>query len=725
MNNRPDGAVARRRKVRGHSDAAQLTAIMTMIASGAALGVVLDALVVRIEAQHPDALCSILLLDEAGRRLVHGSAPSLPADYALAIDGVEIGPAVGSCGTAAFTGRRVIVTDIATDPLWVNFRELAAGANLAACWSQPITGVGGRLLGTFAMYHRTPTAPRPAEISAIAEAAHLVAIAIERKASNDALAASESRARRAAEGEQDIARALSSFFEVSLDLMSVRDLKGNFVKVNRQWETVLGYPVEQLVGAPILPLLHPDDIAPTLQRMSSTTEQVFAFVNRYRRVDGVYRHLEWQSRRCGDLVFGVARDITERVALEDEMKAARLAAEEANRAKSEFLANMSHEVRTPLNGVIGVVDALAQTNLSAEQREMVDLIRASGSTLSHLVSDILDISKVEAGRIDLEAETFDLRSRMAEVMDLARTRAAEKGLTFSVHFNDAAKGAFQGDITRINQVLGNLLSNAVKFTTEGGVRVGVEVSSSTESPNAERLRLVVQDTGEGFESQTADALFERFSQADNTITRRFGGSGLGLAIVKALTEAMGGQVTVSSQPGRGSVFVAELPVTRAAQPALGAEQASVKAPSQLAPLKILLAEDNPTNQKVVQLILSHAGAELTIVENGLEAVQAFSSGHFDLVLMDMQMPLMDGLQAIKALREIEASSVHRARTPVAMLSASAMKRDRDAAHAAGADLHIAKPVTARALLHGIEEAVALGSAKPPVERQGAQIIRLY
>ena len=696
---------------------------MALMAAGNQLAVVLEAIALSVEAGARGAFCSILLLDEAGEHLTLGAGPSLPDDYNAAIEGVAIGPDVGSCGTAAFLNRRVIVEDIRTDPLWVDFKDLAAAAGLRACWSQPIRGPGGDVLGTFAIYHRRVRAPVAADFAFIESAAELAAIAILRQREQEELARSEARALRAFQIEKETARDLTTFFEVSLDMLCIRDMDLRFVKVNRAWENALGYSVAELEGAPMLPLIHPDDVTAShghMQRLVVETE-VMGFINRYRHRDGHYRHLEWRARRVGDMVFGVARDVTERLALEAEMRAAKQTAEAANQAKTDFLANMSHEIRTPLNGVIGVVGALTQTELTPAQREMVALIDTSGATLERLVSDILDLSKIEAGRLEIEQRVFDLRGELASLVDLHQLRAQEKNLAFKVSYGDGARGEFHGDSTRIKQVLGNLLSNAVKFTAAGEVRLAIEVAEPDLPGEPCRMTFEVADTGVGFDAEAGAGLFQRFSQADTTITRRFGGSGLGLSICKSLVEMMGGEITAQSAPGRGSLFRVAIPLARHGSleaydaGSAGARRETAPAGAQALaerddPLRILLAEDHPTNQKVVELILAPYGAEITIVENGALAVEAMQNGAFDLVLMDMQMPVMDGLAATRAIRSDEARRAGQTRTPIVMLSANAMSQHRLDALAAGADLHVAKPVTAAALVAGVGEALDMAAA---------------
>jgi signal transduction histidine kinase len=400
---------------------------------------------------------------------------------------------------------------------------------------------------------------------------------------------------------------------------------------------------------------------------------------------------------------------------EAAIRQARAAAESASRAKSVFLANMSHEIRTPLNGVIGLAGALGRTALTDEQFEMVSLIRQSGQTLERFLTDILDVSKIEAGKLSLQVDTFDLNEAIEAAVHLMQTAATEKFLKFSLTFGPNARGLFKGDVVRIRQIVSNLASNAVKFTKEGGVTVQIEVTEPENDGEPATLIIKVADTGIGFDKEARARLFNRFEQADGSITRQFGGTGLGLSICKALTEMMEGTISVVSIPNQGSTFLVKLPLSRSmpldafdifrsmqpstSQPVVAQEGE----PSRL--LRILLAEDHPTNQRVVAMILQPYGVDLTVVENGVKALEAFESGTFDVVLMDMQMPEMDGLKATQAIRALELTS-NLPRTPIAMLSANAMKEHVEQALDAGCDVHIAKPVTPESLAKGIEAALA-------------------
>ena len=505
---------------------------------------------------------------------------------------------------------------------------------------------------------------------------------------------------------------LDTFFDVSLDLLVVRELDGRVVKASASWLTILGYRPEEIEGRDLPRLVHPDDQAVTRHSIVEVESRrpgdpVLGQVNRYRHKAGHYVTVEWRAHRLGNRIYGIARDVTEKVAAEQALREATAAAEAANHAKSDFLANMSHEIRTPLNGVIGIVDALSRTELTPEQAEMVALIGSSGVTLERLVSDILDVSKIEAGHLDLETRPFDLDEALAAPLDVMRLRAEAKGLGFDIRRDADARGLFVGDSTRIRQVLDNLLSNAIKFTHQGSV--GVAIAIDEDSDGLTQLTLRIDDTGVGFSPDQAARLFDRFSQADATITRRFGGTGLGLSICRSLVELMGGRISAASTPGVGSRFMVEIPLTRAAsltdhdarQRARAAE-----AERPVTALRVLLAEDHPVNQRVVQLILAAHAMQVVTVGDGEQALAAFQAETFDLVLMDMQMPGMDGLTATRAIRQMEADRPASARTPIVMLSANAMAEHRDQAQAAGADLHVPKPITAASLLAGIQAAMA-------------------
>jgi signal transduction histidine kinase/CheY-like chemotaxis protein len=411
------------------------------------------------------------------------------------------------------------------------------------------------------------------------------------------------------------------------------------------------------------------------------------------------RHVIFRDERGRRQLLWIGEDVTELRESREALKRAAAEAEAANRAKSEFLANMSHEIRTPLNGVMGVAGALARTALTDEQQEMVSLIGMSAKTLETLLSDILDLARIEAGKMEIHAEPFDLAASVNACANLFAAAAEAKGLDLSVRLAHEALGVYVGDAPRLRQILCNLLGNAVKFTGNGQVTLTVDADRHAACST---LRFQVHDTGPGFDADIKARLFSRFEQADGSVTRRFGGSGLGLAICQSLAEAMGGHLEADAAPGSGAVFSLTLELPRH-----GLEVEVARRPDEPEPtggalegMRVLLAEDHPTNRRVVQLILGAVGVDLTLVENGVDAVEACRAASFDLVLMDMQMPLMDGLTATRAIRELETAAGTDP-TPILVLSANAMPEHVRDSVAAGADGHIAKPIDAEELLREV------------------------
>ena len=375
-------------------------------------------------------------------------------------------------------------------------------------------------------------------------------------------------------------------------------------------------------------------------------------------------------------------------------------AEAATRAKSDFLANMSHEIRTPLNGILGVASVLAGRLEGAEERKLVRTIADSAEALERLLSDALDLSRVEAGKLEIRKERFDLPTIVERAANLFRPQAKEKGLAFTVTLDRAARATVTGDPLRLQQILTNLVSNAVKFTAEGSVSLRVALDEGG------GFRFEVRDTGIGFEPSRAAELFGRFEQADGAIVQKFGGSGLGLAISRHLAELMDGTLTASATPGKGATFTLTLP--------LGAPSAldralAVPGPAAVAGdgrrAKVLLADDHATNRRVVELMLSNEPVDLTLVGDGAQALDAVASERFDLILMDVQMPVLDGLSAIRAIRRQEAE-LGLERTPIIALSAHALPEHVAMSLKSGADRHVTKPLRAETLLEAIAQALA-------------------
>ncbi len=523
---------------------------------------------------------------------------------------------------------------------------------------------------------------------------------------------------------------LSVAVDASGDGLFEVDLAARHSVVSANWAAMLGYAAEEMVNPDIFSFVHPDDHTFVREEYAAHFRGETSHTSSEQRMlckDGSYKWVLARAKlvsRTPDgapwRLVGTTIDISARKALEHQLEAARDAAEQANEAKSAFVANMSHEIRTPLNGVIGITGTLARTSLTPSQRDMVGLVQSSAQVLERLLSDILDQSKLESGAFELQSGAFDLRQSVEAASELLRSRADEKGLGFRITYAEAADGVFEGDAVRLRQIVANLASNAIKFTETGEVRIAVDVGEAGADDGGATVTIAVIDSGIGFDGETSERLFGRFVQADGSISRRFGGTGLGLAISRALAELMQGTLTAQSLPGAGSVFTLNLPMRRTMSLAQYrariqdvADDDALSAPSGLEGLRVLLAEDHPTNQRVVQLILEPLGVNLTIVGDGHEAIEAFRQDRFDIVLMDMQMPVVDGLAATREIRQWEAEA-GRARTPIAMLTANALDAHRVMAAEAGADHHIAKPITPQSLLSGIVATLA-GDEEPAAD----------
>ena len=388
--------------------------------------------------------------------------------------------------------------------------------------------------------------------------------------------------------------------------------------------------------------------------------------------------------------------------LNQRLQRARNQADAANVAKSAFLATMSHEIRTPLNGVLGMAQAMARDELPPVQRERLTVIRQAGETLLSLLNDLLDLSRIEAGRLELEDGVVDIVKIAASAKSTFTTLASEKDVSFDLRIDPAARGLWRGDPTRVRQILYNLVSNAVKFTSRGVVEIRADVVGS-------ELQLVVADTGPGIAPDRLGALFNKFVQADASTTRKFGGSGLGLAICRELASLMGGRIDVESQLGEGSVFTVCLPLKPITQgPATpGQAQAQAIDTSQtiLAPIRILAAEDNLMNQLVLKTLLAPLQIDLHIVADGEEAVDAWSDGQWDVILMDVQMPRMDGPTAARHIRAREETE-GRPRTPIIALTANAMSHHEREYLEAGMDALTPKPIELERLLSALDTVLA-------------------
>ncbi len=519
-----------------------------------------------------------------------------------------------------------------------------------------------------------------------------------------------------------------SLIESNIDALMTTDPAGIITDVNKQMEALTGCTRDELIGAPFKSYFTDPERAEAGIKLVLSEKKVTDYELTARARDGKQTVVSYNATTFYDRgrtlqgVFAAARDVTERKRVEAELQAAKAMAESANQTKSDFLASMSHEIRTPMNAIIGIAHLLAQTPLSPVQDKYVQIFRRAGDNLLHLVNDILDLSKVEAAQLDLERTPFSMDDLLGIVKEMVAERAHEKGLSLVFDVAPGVASHLVGDPTRLRQVLINLLGNAVKFTEAG--TVSLRVAPDNESV-AGVLLFTVTDTGIGIPQEKLEAVFERFTQADSSTTRNYGGSGLGLTISKSLVELMGGRIWVESLPGKGSKFSFAMklevwtgPKPAALVPAVDAPQLPLEA------LRILLVEDSADNRTITMAYLQDTPYVVDVAENGAIACEKFAAGEYDLVLMDRQMPIMDGLTATRAIRKWELAN-GRAPTPVIALTAAALKGDREKCIAAGCTSFLTKPIKQDVLLQAIKDrlTVTSGSLREETSRKDSFPVR--
>ncbi len=815
--------------------------ILEMIAKGARLRDVLGILALLIEKQVPECWCSFLLLDTKGVTLRHGAAPSLPTEYNQAIDGVAIGPRAGSCGTAAYLGEPVIVKDIAIDPLWADFRDLALSHKLRACWSTPIFSTEGKVLGTFDMYYSTPRTPSKHEQELTAKATQLARIAIERSLAQEELLRSNAMLKAQKEAaldgilainenrrvasynqrfcqlwqipdeliqsgdEQQLIEGMLSQLqhpqvfltkveylhahrtETSYDEFSLKDGRifeiysapvlspsrvyygriwynrditerkiaeavlrhteekyrlliesagdaivamdaetGIILDANQMAEKILGRSRLELIGLDQTEIYPPERLEQYTKIFNKHIEagDVLQTELELRHLNGTIVPVEVRATIVNvqgkKIVQGIFRDISERQQSEKALKQAKVAAEVANRAKTEFLANMSHELRTPLNGILGYTQILKrEPDLSAKQQEQLGIIQQCGEHLLTLLNDILDLSKIEARKMELYLNDFQFPPFLESIVEIVRIHAQQKNIFFNFEKLSEVPKCVRGDEKRLRQVLINLLGNAVKFTDRGGVTFkvgylmgnGQEVMGNGEPEDQlpitnhqspitnyqlpiRKMRFIVEDTGIGMAPEDLAKIFLPFHQIGDS-RRQAEGTGLGLAISRKLAQLMGGELKVESVLGQGSKFWLDLDLPEVTQ---WVELAKTDA-GNIVGLKgekyrVLVVDDKWENRSVLVDLLSPLGFEVVVATDGQDCLKQALKTKPDLILLDMVMPAMDGFEATRRLRQLPSLR----EVVIIATSASAFAYDRQKCLAAGCDGFVSKPWQSEELL---------------------------
>ena len=691
---------------------------LEMALDGTPMSAVLEVVAKMVEKQAGSELfASILLLDKDGQHLLHGAAPSLPIGYNELIHGIEIGSEVGSCGSAAYLNRAIIVEDIDTDPRWAKYKHVAQKFGLRSCWSTPIYSSSRQLLGTFALYSKRPRKPTSRELEMVDIAARTTALILERKSESDQRQQVLSELSSARDEAERSRQELYSFFmQAPAPMVVLTGPEHLYTLANPLYEKFVG---RKVMGLKVVEAFTNEEVGhylPILDHVYKTGETYVGkdlylplknddgTVTEY-RIDVSYTpYRDEENKVKGIMVF--VQDVTsEYVARHEiesrniELQIAKDEAERANQLKSAFLANMSHEIRTPLGAMLGFSDLLKDPTLSElERANYVDIISRNGEQLSFIINDILDLSKVEAGHLTLEFEDVSPAKVGEEVISLLSVKANEKELALSFECDPTTPALITTDEVRLRQILVNLVGNALKFTRAGSVKIkSYGIALDGKKPMA--LGFEITDTGIGISPAQKELLFERFVQADGSMTRRFGGTGLGLALSRRLARSLGGDVTIlKSEVGQGTTFkvmVTDQPEKREKSTTafdIKTKNKAVLTENMLQDVRVLIVDDSADNQELLSTFLIKYGASVDSAENGLVGYKKAMTDQFDVVLMDIQMPEMDGYTATQKLR---AAGFHK---PIIALTAHAMSEVRKKCLNVGCSDHLSKPINSADLV---------------------------
>jgi PAS domain S-box-containing protein len=672
---------------------------LQMTMNGEPLKEVLNVLALAVEENLPRGVfCTILLLNSDGVSLRLGAAPSLPDSFHKAVDGLEIGPNSVGCGRAAYLKREVTVNDIRTNPSWSMYSDLVEENNIKSCWSTPLMTSHEELIGTFCLYNRAPEDPSTQERQILELIKQTISLIIERDLDIQKRTKAEHALRESKKLQYSSEEQLKMAVEVAKVGFYDWDIKNDVVKISTQISKDWGINSDTTTLDHIYNSIHKDDIERITELVKATIKDDAVYHTTYRIIKS-NGETEWmevrgkvQRNRKGEPVrfFGTSIVVTEQKKREASLKQAQITAENASTAKGIFLANMSHEIRTPLGAIMGFLNILKDPDISQDElNEYIGIIDRSSKQLLHIVNDVLDLSKIEAGKFTTDPTEFSLVELLNDFNSLMSFKSKEKGLVYEMKLETKIPDWVKADHTRFRQILSNLVGNAIKFTSNGFVYLKLSFSED------EILTVEVQDSGCGISKNAQMKVFEPFSQEDNSTTRIYGGTGLGLNLTRRLSEAMGGEFYLKeSEVGVGTTFCISLPfellpktqMLDQSQVSIVSEEEPQTGFELLPAAHVLIVEDTLENQQLLKIFLDRWGITSEVADNGSEGVERALAGHFDLVLMDIQMPVMDGYEATTLLRDKGYD------IPVVALTAHAMKEEKDKCYESGFTDFLTKPI---------------------------------